>query len=419
VFPLVAGSAALIVAGPIYGFELVVLRFSDFAGTNLAVPIAGALFAVAMGHANPLAFRGRTPEGARRIPWTVPGGAYLVDEARPKYAQGLFLAASHGSPSLAILSEPESRAPDLSDVETVRLPPGPRAPAVLAATAAEFLHRHPTGAVLANDLSYAVANGGLAATVHAIRRTLAGRPTTGRLVLSLAGLTDAERDAFEAPGAVRVRAPNVEEEIGAILSKHLGASQDSLRRAALARGKRVEDLGLMDLPHVRDFVLAAVGDLRASSDEAAESGWGLVSHSIAAEFEDLWRAPPMERKPAAVGPEREDADGIPVIRAVDVVTERSEAAPPSPPRHLGVAVREAFLAILGPAGDPVYRRVMGSLRTDASRLRPEDLPKVAELAEEALVDLGGAIDVQAAQSDLIERARRLQAQLMGLARGER
>ncbi|HEV8594775.1 MAG TPA: hypothetical protein VGR51_04510, partial [Thermoplasmata archaeon] len=248
VFPLVAGSAALIVAGPIYGFELVVLRFSDFAGTNLAVPIAGALFAVAMGHTNPLAFRGRTPEGARRIPWTIPGGAYLVDEARPKYAQGLFLAASHGSPSLAILSEPESRAPDLSDVETVRLPPGSRAPAVLAATAAEFLHRHPTGAVLANDLSYAVANGGLAATVHAIRRTLAGRPTTGRLVLSLAGLTDAERDAFEVPGAVRVRAPDVEEEIGAILSKHLGASQDSLRRAALARGKRVEDLGLMDLP---------------------------------------------------------------------------------------------------------------------------------------------------------------------------
>lgn len=418
VFPLVVGSIALVIAGPIYGFELVALRFTGLAGTNLGVPFAGILFAIAMRYGNPLPFRGRATEGVRRIPWAVPGGAYLLDETRPKYAQGLFLAASHASPALAILSEPETRATDLAGVETVRLPPGPQSPSVLAATAAEFLHRHPTGVVLANDLAYAVANGGLAATVNGIRRTVAGMPATGRLIASLSCLTSEEREAFDHTGAVRIPAPDPEAAVAAILTKHLGASRDSLGRAALARGKRLEDLTIMDLPPVRDFVLAELADLRVSSDDAAQAGWGRTSLAVAADFEELWRAPPMDRKAARLLVEPTVQEGMQVVRAADLPSVRPEP-PGASPRQLGAAVREAFLGVLGPAGEPVYTRVMRSLRKDGASLRPEDLPNVAKLADEALADLEGAIDVADAQRDLLDRARRLQARLKGLARGDR
>ena len=414
-FPLVLGSVGLIIAGPIYGFELVVFRFTELTGTNLAVPFAAALFTIALMRGNPLPFRGRTPEGPRPIPWMVPAGTYLLDEARPKYAQAMFLAASHGSPALAILSEPDARVPDLAGVEKVHVPAASRCAAVLAGTVSEFLHRHPTGVVLVNDLSYAVANSGLAITTDALRRCVAGKPAGGRLVVSLAALTEEERSALAVTGTVRVSAPDVEAELAAILTTHVGAATDSLRRAALARGKRIEDLTVLDVPHVRDFVLASLADFRGSSDHAAESGWGRVSETVAAEFESLWRTSPMER-PAQRERRTAPAEELSVVRA-------AEALPPSvtakaPRQSLGTAVRDAFLGALGPAGEPVYRRVMGALRRDAATLRPEDLPKVAELAEAALADLGGAIDVDDAKRDLLERTRRLQAQLTGLARGD-
>lgn len=415
--PLAAGTLLLIVAGPVYGFEFAILRFADLTGTNPAVPLAGALFAAALMYANPLRFRGGVPEGRREIPWTVPGGAYLLDETRPKYAQALFVAASRGSPSLAILSEPEGRATALAGVDAVRLPPGPPVAAVLAATAGEFLHRHPTGAVLVNDVSYAVANSGLSSTVEALRRTVGGMPSSGRLIVSLANLNADEREAFGGTRAVRVPAPDVETEVATILETHVGAATDALTRAALARGKRVEDIGFGDLSDIEDFVLRSLSELRASADEPTQSGWSHVSEGIALDFQELRRTSPLDR-PAPGGAGPITAPEIPLIRAAEILAPASDPDHTEARRPLGAAVRDAFLGALGPAGEPVYRRVMKSLRKDAASLRPEDIPHVAELAEEALADLGGAIDVEDARRDLVDRARRLRMQLNGLAGGD-
>ncbi len=418
-FPLVAGSIALIVGGPAYAFELAVLGFTDLTGTNLAVPVAGALFAAAMATGNPIRFQGLVPEGPRLVPWMVPPGVYLVAEARPKYAQALFLAGSHESPALAILSEPESSAPDLAaGIETVRLPAGSRSAAVLAATASEFLQRRPSGIVLVNDASYAVQGSGLAATVEALRRTVAGMAGSARLVVSLANLTDEERTAFRVLRGTFVEAPDVEAELRAALTAHLGAASDPLSRAALARGKRVEDLSIPDVPLVRDYLLASLADLRAEADDAVQSGWRQVSEGLATDLEALFRTPPMEERPRRTRREGSPPD-IPLVTAAEVLGPTTPAKHAEGERPLGTAVRDAFLRSLGPAGEPVYRRVMGVLRKDAANLGPEDLPRVARLAEEALADLGGVIDVDAAKQDLLDKARRLQAQLNGLARGER
>ncbi|TLZ51515.1 MAG: hypothetical protein E6K18_04715 [Methanobacteriota archaeon] len=422
-FPLILGIVSLVIAGPIYGFELVVLGITSYTGANLAAPLAGALFIAAMSVGNPLRFRGRVPEGARRVPWAVAPGAYLIDEPRPKYAEALFLAGAHETPALAIVSDSESSVPDLAGVEMVRLPPGRKCAATMAATSSEFLARNPNGSVLVDDFSYVVANSGLDAAGGALSRAASGVPAEGTLVVSLSKLTNGEREALLRVRAIRLAPPPVESRLTTILQAHVGASTDPLARAALARGKRIEDLTIPDLPHVRDYMLASLADMRSPADDAAQSGWRRVSEGLAADLETLWRTPPTETDLASSPPATLPEGDVPLIRAAEVLGASAIPQPapevPAASVALGAAIRDAFLGSLGPAGEAVYRRVLGRLRKDAAALGPDDLPKVSKLADEAVADLFSAIDVEAAKKDLNERTRRLHAQLNGLARGER
>ncbi|HYS72088.1 MAG TPA: hypothetical protein VEM95_06660, partial [Thermoplasmata archaeon] len=418
-FPIVLGVVALIITGPIYGFELVVLGVTSFTGTNLATPVAGALFAFAMLRTNPLPFRGRVPEGGRRVPWTVPGGTYLVEETRSKYAESLFLAAAYETHALGILSDPETAS--FTGIETVRLPPGPQCPSVLAATVAEFTERHPSGAVLVDDASYAVTNGGLRETVREVGRVAAARPPGARLIVSLSKLTDVEREAFREIPGTHLTPPDVDVELAAILDAHLGAAGDQLMRAAIARGKRVEDLSIPDVPHVRDYLLASIADLRGPSDDATQSGWRRICEGLASDLEALWRTPPMEPPPARTIAKESEGDSF-LVRAAEVLVSPTGGAADEPPSRsrlpLGGAVRDAFLDSLGPAGDSVYRQVLARLRKEPEALGPDDLPRIMKLAQDAVRDLFGAIDVDDAKRDLAARTQRLRAQLKGLAGGD-
>ncbi len=421
-FLLMAGTIALIVAGPIYGFELVAINLTEFLGTNLASPLAGALFAGALLRMNPLRFRGRGLEGAPAVPWKIPPGVYLVEEARPKFARAMLLAARH-APALAVVSE-ANPTPELAGVEKVRLPPGERCAAVLASTASEFLFRYPTGSVLVDDLSYVVAHSGLDAAREAVARVAEGLPARGRLVVSMANLTEDERESVARIRATRVQAPGLEAEVAAVLEAHLGASAGQLQRAATAQGKRAEDLGVTDLPWLRDYFVSSLRMLQTPADEAVHAGWGRVAEALAADLDRLWRTAPTEPRPrpAAAKPvmPEKPLEEIVIVHATDV----PDLTPPKtdrrpPPAPLGAALREAFLGSLGPAGDSVFRRVLTGLRKEPEAVRWEDLPKVARLAEEAVADLGSAIDVDEARRDFFERARRLRLKLDGLAREAR
>lgn len=430
-FLLVAGTTALIIGGPVYSFELVVLGVTQLLGANPAAPVGGLLFAVAVLRASPLPFRGREPAPDVEIPWSIPAGTYLVEETRPKYAEAMILSA-RGSASLAIVSEPTEALNRLNGVELARLPAGDRSPSVLGATAAEFLARHRDGTVLVDDLSYVVANAGTRATADALARVVRGKPDSARFILSLSMLTDQEREAISRNlRGTRVVAPDFEAELGEILTAHLGASKDHLQKAALARGKRVEDLAFTDLPALHDHWIASLTHLRSPADQAAQPAWRHVTEALTADLNVLWRTPPTEARP----PTRPAAplvvsiqtpvpapspDGFSLIRATEVLSGADhpiieEGGHPSVP--LGTAVREAFLGSLGPAGEVVYRRVMGALRKEQGSIRPEDLSRLAKLAEEVLADLSGAIDVDSARRDLYERKDRLLHRLEGLGRG--
>ena len=405
------GLIVLVVGGPVYGFELSVLGLTDFVGTNLAVPVAGVLFALALWRANPLAFRGR-PAPSPEIPWELASGAYLLDEARPTYAEAAFLAATGSQPALAIASS-AGRRPELAGVETVWLPPGERCASVLAATASEFLSRHPRGAVLIDDASYAVVHCGLA-TVDAIRSIIRAMPKGASLVVSLQKLTHEERQAFRTLSGSWISPPEFYIALAAILRARLGTS-DLLPRAARMWGKRPQDLAVSEVPALLDYVRAVLQELRAPSDRAAEPGWAQVSEDLGADLERFWRTPPTQMMARTIMTAAAAFEGLGIVKAssvsevVDSVMEKE----PQPP--LGEAIREAFVASLGPAGDPVFRRVLRKLRKETSAIDAEDLSKVARLADEVIADFGGALDVVDAGQDLVARARRLQARLAGLA----
>lgn len=429
-FLLVAGTVALIIGGPIYSFELVVLGITDLLGANPAAPIGGALFSLALLRSNPVPFLGHEPQREVRIPWTVPPGTYLVEETRPKYAEAMALASR--GPTLALVSEQSSSSPTLG-VEVAKMPAGDRCASVVASTISEFLTRNPDGTVLIDDLSYVVANAGARAAAEGLTRVVRARPNQARLIVSLSLMTEDERlEIVRSVPGTQISAPDFESEIGAILNAHLGGSKDHLLKAALARGKRIEDLVPSDLPALHDHWLASLADLKHPADEAAQTAWRRVSEALTADLEVLWRTPPTEPRPplrpaaplevpmlSATG--APSPDGFALVRATDVLEavgraklDEPEAKPFVP---LGTAVRDAFLGSLGPAGEAVYRRVLWGLRKDTGAIGREDLKRVATLAEEALSDLSQAVDVDAARRDLSERRQSLLNRLEAIGRG--
>jgi len=406
---LLLGTLVLLVGGPVYAVELAVLGHVDFAGTNLAVPVAAVLFGQALLAANPLPFRGRAAPTAR-IPWDLPPGVYVLDEVRPTYAEATFLALAGTQPALAIVgSGPPRRG--LEGVETVCLPPGPRCASVLAATAKEFLARHPRGTVLVHDASYVVTQGGPGA-LAAIRSVLLAMPEGASLVVSLAMLTPSERQAFRTVLATWGSPPELHAAVAAILRARLG-SADLLRRAVREWDIRPQDLGVADVPPLLEYVQNALQGLRTASDGAAEPGWSQVSKSLAGDLVEFWRTPPTQPTLRTLATPAATLGALGLVKASSI---SGLDAPPPEERvgaPMGEEIRDAFLAHLGPAGAPVWRRVLRTLQKDASAIGKEDLANVARLANEAIADLGGAVDVADAGRDLAHRSRRLQAQLAG------
>ena len=407
----VMGLTVLIVGGPVYGFELTILGLTKLVGTNLGVPVAAVFFALGLWRSNPLPFRGH-PLPSVEVPWQVPPGVYFLDERRPTYAEATFLAIAEGEPALAIVSSSEV-SPELAGVESARLPRGERCASVLAATASEFLSRHPRGAVLVEDASYAITHNGIAA-VDAIRSVILDMPRGASLVISLAKLSPGERLAFRTLRGTWLSPPELSVALAAIMRTRLG-SADLLSRAALSCGKRIQDLSLTDVPALSDSLRGALHELRPPSDRAAQAGWSRVVDELDADLLQLWRTPPTQMSTRNLAPAEATLAGVGIVKASSIPELETSVPDAEPGPPLGESIREAFIATLGPGGDPAFREVLRALRKEPSALASEDLGTVARLADDVIADFGGALDVTDASQDLLDRARRLQVRLARLA----
>src|SRR5881628_3431209 len=85
-FWLGVGVIALIVAGPVYTYELEFLGEASLAGANLASPIALACFALVAVQADPFPIARRPSKGQAKLGTLPASDAIVFEEIRPKYA---------------------------------------------------------------------------------------------------------------------------------------------------------------------------------------------------------------------------------------------------------------------------------------------------------------------------------------------
>src|SRR2546427_257582 len=143
---------ALIVAGPVYAYELEFLGEASLAGANLGSPIALACFALVAVQADPYPIAPRPSKGPTK-PGRLPASdAIVFEEIRPKYALRTAHEESSGGRATLILGR---TAPAMSASGTgfAAILPVRHASLRALTTASEFLGGSRGGLAVVEDLS--------------------------------------------------------------------------------------------------------------------------------------------------------------------------------------------------------------------------------------------------------------------------
>jgi hypothetical protein len=397
-FWMAVGTVALVVGGPVYTYELLILGLAPLAGANVAVPIGLACFArVALQtdpfRVTPKPARGRTMAGTVR-----PADAIVFEEARPKYA--LRVAdeeAVSGRPTLILKRRPPpvtTSGTCFASIET-----GRHAAGRALTTASEFLATAPGGLVVLEDLADLSALSGWRPVREAlVRLRHVARGTASTAILCPSRLTEAERKSLADLAFTTWTLADPATEIVAILGQSFGSGAGRLVDSfCRSHGLRREDLTTDHVPALLAFLSRALDDLTGVVSDAAAHGLraqfeaaGSVLRSFALQpVEDVARGKwPSRREGEAEtdlvvtakdywkGREMEE-----LFAAADAVLEREP---------LYERARIVFVEQLGEAGE-------GVLRTQLARLgkKPEDLEKrdLVRIADRTSVDLESVADI--------------------------
>ena len=421
-FGLVLATTIAIITGPTYSFELQFLNITSGQGANPGMPLVLAVFALVAVRANALPMP--TPSPATAAGGRFPAGRVSVlDEVRPKYAVlAARRAAAAGQPVLLVQRREGGDTLPVVEVPSTRYGPG-----CVATTLREFANVYRGGLVVLRDLGDIACGAGL----HAAEELAAeakGLARMGRigLVVSIWGLTDAEKAALARRLGPAMKMPRPEEEIHAIIARALGsAARRIVDGYAAAQGRRREDLTPADIPGVADHLQATLADLaRVLDDEPVVLGWRKEADRIALELDRFSR---LTLDELAKGPwpsatvQRADVDYL--VKASDYwkgknledALRAGEARTASV--QLGEQVRALFLESLGPAGSDLFEMELRRMQRSVRDLSSSDIRAIAEGAERAAGDLAAAIDVASGRSELEARARSLRQRLLELAGG--
>ena len=280
-FWLGVGVIALIVAGPIYAYELEFLGEASLAGANLASPIALACFALVAIQADPFPIA-RHPSKRETKPGTLPASdAIVFEETRPKYALRMAHEDStRGRPTLILgRTAPATAAsgPAFAAVLPVR-----HASLRALTTASEFLATYHGGLAVIEDLADLSVLSEWPPTIEAmVRLGHVARGTGSTVIFSASRLTDAERRALKDLRLTWWLLPDPAREIEAILVQSFGNGAVRLLASfSRAHGLRQEELTTDHVPALLDFLTLAVTEL--SGVVAGTAGHGLRTQLEAA-----------------------------------------------------------------------------------------------------------------------------------------
>ena len=420
-FWLAFGVVALIIGGPIYALEFQDLGILQSAGSNVAAPVALALFALVLFRHDP--FPGtrpsRTPSGAAPHLFD-PGRTVVFEETRPKYSLHAAALAAKEGVRVLVLSRagPDLATADPAPPSVPLIPTRHGAPRVLG-TLAEFFARAPGGLAVLPDLDDVALMSGWPSTEEAVLR-LRGvcRDTGSRLIVASSRLTAPEKESLHSHRLDWWTLPDPAEEMEAVLAQSFGpGARELLAAFARARGLRREDLTLNHAEPFLQFLERALSELGQSAADAPARQGLRAQTSAAAEALRAFATRTPEDLSRGDWPSRHASEtdrGILVTAAEywkgkEMQELFSAASDLGDRESVFEQARHVFVEQLGEAGE-------GVLRSELSKLgkRPEELRRadVAHLADRAAVDLTAMADVV----DVPQEKLRIQRQVESIRR---
>jgi len=400
-FWLGVGVVALIVAGPVYAYELEYLGQTPLAAANLASPIALACFAFVAVQADPFSITSRPSKGQTKPGSLPPSDAIIFEEIRPKYALRTAHEESSSGRATLILGR---TAPTMAagGAGFAALLPVRHASLRALTTASEFLATSHGGLVVVEDLADLSALSEWPPTVEAVVRLRhVARGTGSTVVFSTSRLTDPERRALRDLRFTWWSLPDPAREIDAILTQSFGKGATRLLASfSRAHGLRQDELTTEHVPALLDFLTrtlaelsgvvvgtashglrtqleAAASGLRSfaaqSAEEVARGKWpsrvSSESHpNLLVTAADYWKGKEMEE----------------LFAAADTVGEREP---------LFERARAVFVEQLGDAGESLLRTQLAHLGKKPEELDPSDLVRIADRASIDLGSLAAIVDI--------------------------
>jgi len=411
-FWLGVGVVALIVAGPVYAYELEFLGESPLAGANLASPIALACFALVAVQADPFSISSRPAKGQTK-PGVLPASdAIIFEEIRPKYALRTAHEESSSGRATLVLGRTAS-AMAAGGAGFAALLPVRHASLRALTTASEFLATSRGGLVVIEDLADLSALSEWPPTLEAVVRLRhVARGTGSTVVFSTSRLTDPERRALKELRFTWWSLPDPAREIDAILAQSFGDGAARLLTSfGRAHGLQREELTTDHVPALLDFLTRALAEL--SGVVAWTAGHGLRTQlEAAASGLRSFAAQSAEELARGKWPSRVSSEAHPdlLVTAADYwkgkeMEELFAAADTVGEREpLFERARAVFVEQLGNAGESLLRTQLAHLGK-----KPEDLDRadLVRIAERASIDLGSL----AAVVDIPQEKARIQKQI--------
>jgi len=419
-FWLIAGTFALLDTGPLFAYQFT--RFPDPGPSSLGSPVALAVFAVALLHANPLPTRFPSRRKRAWITSIARSRIFVLDERRPMYVEQLIQReAASGRPVIVLERDRPVSIPAARRVGRARIEGSVRAALRTWMTIRENLARKDGWAVVVKDLAAIAALSGWSRTVELVRQMeWSCHRFRMTAVFCTSRLKESERNDLRRLQTDWWVLPDPSDEVAAILSQYLGSAADPmLDEFAASQGLSRHTLTLTHIPALGAFLQRKLGELTSTvaDRQGAERLKGeltLVLHSL-----ELFG----NRGAAEIATGRWPSRALPKRSAAQLVTARDywqgkapepPAATPAPavlpaPSHVSLydQARSLFVEHLGPAGESLLKIELSALDGSPRVVSRSD---VARLSDRAAVDLGiiaDAIDLDGPRAWLRERVQSL------------
>ncbi|MFQ6107602.1 MAG: DUF835 domain-containing protein [Thermoplasmata archaeon] len=432
---LMLSLAILLATGPVYYQELKILNAGGLIGPNLGFPLFSSTVLMALLRADfplvRLESKERLSRGASRFELET-GRVHFATETRPKYLRSIFAEkVGNGRPGLLLTSQPSGRfqrkyrVKDAAFIE-VSFRNGKHQINASDMSKIYFLIRdfvliHKHSVVLVDAFSRLVCNNDLQSTKELIShaRRLASR-TGCTFIVPLSLVTGTERSLLIGTIDSVMEFPDVEKKVLEILDAHIGnLSRHLLRTYCKSKGTVLKDLTLEDIPDLAVWITSTLDTLGVyAGDNAILKNWKNESYRISLDLMSYYNSDLEEAQRLSTDPPVTTEslisqvvfgrEKIPKTSVRELPHERTE-------REMREKLLYVFTKYFGEAGRFVLAREVKKLGKSLDKVSRADLTRLAERAQEAMMEFGEIVDIDSVRTDMRSRGCLMKDEIVGIA----